>query len=509
MTTPTTTEYVKRDGFTNEQFNSFSPEMQAAIWDNTNNGGNNVGENGKLISGRIYDEKYKTQAPAVVTSQPVREKTQESLAGLQDVEKAITVVDQSKVTANDKNGDGIPDWLQPNEADDLYTKEFKRTALENETEYDSYRKKVDQIMNGSYPLTSTQQAMVQSIRDSIDRQKEEQRNLNQAQLGSLTMAGIRSGRQRYTTETNIDNLADEQAKGLQRIAKIENDGLALINQVKEAANEKAWKQLNDAYGAFQSNQKERSNALKELISINQKSEELLAQKVENARKAQIDYSKQISEQQTFNYEKGINQPFYVLGGSLFNALDGSLISSKEEAARLGVKDDLSNAQVIEATAAQKFAPGSIGEYQFFQSLSPEEQKAYTAYQNADANRKRTVTNVYTGGDYGSQEITAIKSLLSTRPGDGSKQAGINAINSKYGADASTRYSNLISQIYDLPEKARTYAASMPSSITLDQWLSARSLFIQENSYADPMDAGSTFDKLVPKPSGSSNDDLNF
>lgn len=42
----------------------------------------------------------------------------------------------------------------------------------------------------------------------------------------------------------------------------------------------------------------------------------------------------------------------------------------------------------EQTASEKYGTGSIGEFQFYQSLTPAQRAEYNAYQNADANRKR-------------------------------------------------------------------------------------------------------------------------
>lgn len=446
--------------------------------------------------------------PTVLTSEAARTATTNAINGVNNTEAAMaakTAADAAAKAASALNPPTNTPAVQPKitditATDTDTTKAFKQSMLDSSSAYIDYKAKLDQIMSGTFPLTPTQQATIKSIQDTIDRQVASQEKINTALLGNLTTAGIKAGRQRYTAESNIDTLSDEQSQGVQRITDIQNKGLDLINQAKTAIDEKNFKSLNDAYNAFQANQKNQSDSLLQLLKINQDAENKAATRAKDILDQQKEQRIAFNEQRTFLANSNIQQPFYQIGGTIYSSYDNTPITSEQMAREYGINDDLSN--VSNVSGKVTYAPGIIGEYQYRNSLSPDEQKQFDLYQTQDANRKRPVINV--GSDI-KDELSTVKAIIGSYSGgsyeDWAKAA--NDINKSLGdPNAASRYDTQLKTAYLLPTRARELAATLPAVVTEAQWNEALKKLQQDNPYADPETITEKWKGVIPKPSDS-------
>lgn len=142
--------------------------------------------------------------------------------------------------------------------------------------YQDYKNQVAAIRSGVY--SAADQAYLDSIQASIDRQVATQKQTNANQLGGLTQMGIRSGRERYAPEVESGILGAEIAAGNQRISKIQNDGVALLATAKQAIESKNMDLLDRAMNAFNANAKAKSEAIQQMHDNVMKAEQISIQK---------------------------------------------------------------------------------------------------------------------------------------------------------------------------------------------------------------------------------------
>lgn len=338
-----------------------------------------------------------SKSVSVITSNDARTATNNNINGVNNAEQAITDNQQNQTSTTNNNtntGTGTEtntetNVFAPKASDSPEVATLKTNYQAASDAYTDYKTKVDQIMNGSYPLSPTDQAIIDGIKASIDNQVAAQQKLNTAQLNSLTLAGERSGRARYTAESNIDTLSDEQTQGLQRISNIQTKGLQLIAQAKQAIQDRNFKMLNDAYTAFQNNNKQQTDALLSLMKVNQDAETQAMEKIKlnlQIQKADQDAKNDLRD---FATKNNIQQPFYELAGHVYDASTGDEITTPEQAKKAGIKDDFSNVQVVDST---QHSPAYVEYLDAMSNRSAAGQPMITfeQYQNEDANRKAKI-----------------------------------------------------------------------------------------------------------------------
>ncbi len=358
-------------------------------------------------------------APAVVSSGNAATKTQGNIAGVNNTLSQInqnqqnnqnpptpstptpttpTTPTPSTTTDNTKTSTTPTDPVL-----DAYTQQLKDSQAASDAAFADYKTKTDQLMSGNYPLTSDQQAMISNIQASTDRLVTQQQQINQIQQANLTMSGIRSGRERYTTESNDNGIADAMTKGLSAITDIQNKGLGLIATARQAISDNDWKQLNDSYNQFQKNQTDHTNAIKELITVQQDQEKTQAANLKAAQDAQqqafknnLDTLNQQLDQQkaqaTVNKDLNITAPFfqYPNSSNIYDSKTGQEITSDQYKAMGGTGGDFKDIQVVDPSANAKHS-AIYTEWQDAKSTGYK--GSFTQYENEDANRKATkVTN---------------------------------------------------------------------------------------------------------------------
>lgn len=417
---------------------------------------------------------------------------------------------------------------------------LNQSLADTMSRYADYNTQVNQLKSGSYPISPEQQAMIDSIQASVQRQAAAQEKANKAMIANVTMSGIRRGATRYTSDTQDNEVFTYQSDALQKVTDIQNQGLALIAQTKQAFTDKNWQMLNDSFNQFQQNQQNVQSSYKQLLAANADAEKLANDRLKaiqdernaqrddqlNALKAQWEQQQDViknkqagfktqQEQSKFVLENGIAQPAYKIGNQLYNTATGQPISSLEEAQALGLKEDLSNVQ--EVKPQKKYSPGVIGEYERYledvqKGVSP--MKTFDQYSTIDANRKavrvtNNTTNVSKPAGYDPKEFTKVQNIIKAHPGNGA--AATQAIKNALGQEVVDRYGDLIKQEYALPTAARTAledlkittgassATTAVSALTPPQWQAARASFIKENNYVDPDTAAAVFEKTIPQP----------
>ncbi len=109
---------------------------------------------------------------------------------------------------------------------------------------------IDQITNGTFPLTASQQAQVDALKKQFEQIAAQQAIANTSYEGAVALAGNRLG-------TNIQNPQEYAAEGnkainddLQKIANIEATGAKAVAELEQAFQDKNYEHINDSYNAL-------------------------------------------------------------------------------------------------------------------------------------------------------------------------------------------------------------------------------------------------------------------
>lgn len=141
-----------------------------------------------------------------------------------------------------------------------------------------YDQQMQDIRSGKF-MNQADQAQLDAIQQSLDRQKREQSKLNSATEAAVQQGGIRSGRSRYMSEEQDMILGSAISQGQQKLSDIEARGFALLTQTKQALQDKEMKQLDDSLIAFKDNEKEKQDVIQKMYeNVHAIEKEQLAQK---------------------------------------------------------------------------------------------------------------------------------------------------------------------------------------------------------------------------------------
>lgn len=127
--------------------------------------------------------------------------------------------------------------------------------------YTDYQNKINDLNNGVFPLSSDEQALVDSTQKTIDRAKAAQLEANKATENTYRQAAFRSGSE-YTPEVSSGLLKGVIDNGIQKISDLEVKGSELIATLKQGFKDKRYKAVNDAYTQLQDILKQKSDVLK-------------------------------------------------------------------------------------------------------------------------------------------------------------------------------------------------------------------------------------------------------
>lgn len=114
-------------------------------------------------------------------------------------------------------------------------KDVQAVTQQAEQEIQYAKDTLDGIKRSS---TAATQALIDSIERTYDQRIAEMQMVNTRLLGGKRQAGIRSGRARYTSDTQKDILAEEERAGISRIAQLEGEKLSLIAEAEQARTDK-------------------------------------------------------------------------------------------------------------------------------------------------------------------------------------------------------------------------------------------------------------------------------
>ena len=276
---------------------------------------------------------------------------------------------------------------------------------------------VSQLQSGTVPLTADQQAQINALQNQFDVLRHQQLIANQNYTGSMTVAGIVSGRNMYAPEVEAGNVQAAVTTGIQKIGELDSKAASAIAQMRQGFEQSNFELITKANDSYLSALKAKSDSIQKMydtVTAAQKdardfaykqaqdfiqntlaSDKFTYQQKQDAidnmlRQQQLDETKRANlvkeaqAQQTINLQKQANE-----------ILNGTLTNQKLQ----GVPQTLSNGQ-----------PNPDYQKTFLSTLSPDVQNLVKGIANYTINPSSIPTRQYRGmGGLTQQQVLALVS----------------------------------------------------------------------------------------------------
>ena len=147
-----------------------------------------------------------------------------------------------------------------------FTKSVQAISDATEKAYTEYQNNLNNLRNGTFPLTSAEQGQIDATNAKIDQLKQSQLLANKNYENAITLSGISSGRNRYAPEVQAGNLAGAINAGIQKISDIEAQRSAELATLQKAIDDKNYAMIKDSYDAFEKLASDKSKAITDIYN---------------------------------------------------------------------------------------------------------------------------------------------------------------------------------------------------------------------------------------------------
>ncbi len=182
----------------------------------------------------------------------------------------------SPTTPNPPGSPQAPATTEPSTTptpQDQYKSEVDKNNAALDQAGQTLNDQIAQIQNGTFPLTPSQQAMVDALKAATTRSVNAQKLANQNYEGGTNQLNIVSGRNRYAPEIALGNYQNAVNVGITKINDIEQQGAKAVADMEQAFMDKDYKMATDAYDRFVNSTKDKNAQIQHLADQAQSYEE--------------------------------------------------------------------------------------------------------------------------------------------------------------------------------------------------------------------------------------------
>lgn len=181
-----------------------------------------------------------------------------------------------------------------NSSPDLsYMVQSSKHQSEVNTALDTFKGQMNEIRNGTFQLTDTENAQIAQVNQMYDQLKRAQMDANTSFQNAVMTNDIRAGRQEFLNTIASGNYQQAVSDGVLKIQKLDQEALKYTNELKLAFREERYKQAADLYDKTQSvlDQKGR-----EIQTIHEETTKILDKQMQVRRDYQKEQQAQIAQQ---------------------------------------------------------------------------------------------------------------------------------------------------------------------------------------------------------------------
>ena len=244
-----------------------------------------------------------------------------------------------------------------------------QTALNDaKNELDSLKKQFD-----SYRISDADlQNQISSISAGWDARIAQMENINKRREASLNTLGIRLG-SRWTGGQFGEVVAEEERQGIARIGELEAQKQSAIQTAKKAARDQNWEIYVKQVDLAEKQYEKQQDAVRELNKLQaEQTKKLMEESKKSSRQAAI--GDVITQMRDIGRELDPTEIYSALNYDENGKMTGD-ITFKEIT-------DITNAL---KTKPEDTRPTAQKEFEYYQSLSPDDKKAYDAFKNITDN----------------------------------------------------------------------------------------------------------------------------
>jgi len=139
----------------------------------------------------------------------------------------------------------------------------QKMADDRDAMYKDMQTTLEQYKSGTLPLTAEQTAQIETAKATFERLRQQQVIANKQYEGSITNAGIVSGRQRYAREIEMGNVAASVNTGIQKLSDLDAKAVETIADLKSAFQEGNFKKIQSSWDIMTKIQESKAKAVKD------------------------------------------------------------------------------------------------------------------------------------------------------------------------------------------------------------------------------------------------------
>ncbi len=195
--------------------------------------------------------------------------------------------------------------------------------------YASFTSKIQQIMNGTFPLTPSQQAQVNATQASFNALKIQQDLVNRNFQGQVRVAAASSGLNITAPQIELGQIKSALDNGIAQISAIDSQASKAIADLQQGFMDKDYTMINNAYTAASNLFHDKSTAIQDMnTNVRNATNDALQvhqQQMNDLKMQQDEQQRQLQNQQAavkFAVDNGINKPFYLVGNTAIDAQTG-------------------------------------------------------------------------------------------------------------------------------------------------------------------------------------------
>lgn len=152
-------------------------------------------------------------------------------------------------------------------AADEFTAQNAAITAKSDAAFNDYQTQVNQMRNGTFPLTPDQQAMIDGITQTYQGLLADQKLANQNYEGAVKLSGIRAGRNMYAPEIELGNVNAAISAGTRALSKINTEMSSAIATARIAYQESNFKMLDSVYDRLSKHIEEQRKVVSDTYTV--------------------------------------------------------------------------------------------------------------------------------------------------------------------------------------------------------------------------------------------------
>lgn len=210
--------------------------------------------------------------------------------------------------------------------------------------YEDYKAQIDQLKNGTFPLSPSEQAQIDYVKKQFEALKQQQITANKNFEGSMNQLGIVSGRSRYAPEIQVGIVQNTVNEGLKKVADIEAQAANTVAQLQSAFEDKNYARINQSYKALTDYLNQKSQVITQIASDVRAQAQLSLEQYKQQYQEQQDEAQKQRAAIQFALDNKIEKPFYLVGNTAIDTNTGEKVDLAEYQRRTGQKVGLPESQ---------------------------------------------------------------------------------------------------------------------------------------------------------------------